>query len=73
MGYRMSKQNCVGYSPYFLLYGREQLFPFSIQHLGDVNDSQQEGPPKLKLQLTHRGAVVHDIISLVMRNLTMAQ
>ena len=33
MGYRMSKQTALGYSPYFMLYGREPLFPAQIQHL----------------------------------------
>ena len=27
MGYRMSKQKSVGYSPYFLMFGRDPIFP----------------------------------------------
>ena len=26
MGYRMSKQKAVGYSPYFLMFGRDPIF-----------------------------------------------
>ena len=35
MGYIISKQKSTGYSPYFLLYGRQPLFPSSIQYLED--------------------------------------
>ena len=35
MGYRISKQQAIGYSPYFLLYGRQPIFPSSIQHLDE--------------------------------------
>ena len=32
MGYRMSKQKALGYTPYFMLYRREPLFLAQIQH-----------------------------------------
>ena len=33
MGYRMSKQKSVGYSPYFLMFGRDPIFLSRVQHL----------------------------------------
>ena len=31
MGYRMSKQKAVGYSPYFLMFGRDPIFQSRLQ------------------------------------------
>ena len=73
MGYRMSKQKSIGYSPYFLLYGSEPLFQARIQQLeNDMIDPQNEGPQKLKLQLAHRGAILQDVMPLAMRNMAIA-
>ena len=70
MGYRRS----TGYSPYFLLYGREPLFQARIQHLeNDMIDPQTEGPQKLKSQLAYRGAVLQNVMPLAMRNMAIAQ
>ena len=33
MGYRMSEEAAVGYSPYYLLYGRHPIFQARIQDL----------------------------------------
>ena len=35
MGYRMYKKKSVGYSPYFLMFGRDPIFQSRIQHLQD--------------------------------------
>ena len=51
----MSKQKSLNYSPYFLLYGREPLFPSKIQDLeSDAIDLQDGGVKNLKLQLDER-------------------
>ena len=62
MGYRMSKQKSVGYSPYFFLYGREPLFPSHLQHLeNDVIDPQHGTTEQLTLQLAHKGATLRHL------------
>ena len=33
MGYRLSKQKSLGYSPYYLIFGRHPIFQASIQDL----------------------------------------
>ena len=35
MGYRMTQQRALGYSPYFILYGRHPIFPAKIQDVED--------------------------------------
>ena len=74
MGYRISKQKSVGFSPYFLLYGRQPLFPSKIQHLEEEEINPAEGSAaKLHLQLAHRGAVLQDVMPMAMKNLAIAQ
>ena len=43
MGYKMSKQKALGFSPYFLLYDRKPLFLAKIQHLEEEQLDPQEG------------------------------
>ena len=46
MGYRISKQKAVGYSPYFLMFGRGPILQSRTQHLedtlldADINEEQ---------------------------------
>lgn len=74
VGYRMSKQKSLNYSPYFLLYGRDPLFPSKIQHLEvDAIDLQNGGVKHLQLQLDERGAILQEVMPLAMKNLAIAQ
>ena len=36
MGYRMTQQSSLGYSPYFLLFGRQPIFQAQIQQHENV-------------------------------------
>ena len=74
MGYRISKQKSTGFSPYFLLYGRQPLFPSIIQHLDEeAIDNEDEHVRKFHLELKNRGAVLQEVMPIAMRNLAIAQ
>ena len=74
MGYRISKQKSTGYSTYFLLYGRQPLFPSAIQHLENKElDDIPNQNRKFHLELKNRGAVLRHVMPLAMRNLAIAQ
>ena len=74
MGYRISKQKAVGYSPYFLLYGRHPTFPSQIQHLDEEEiNPTGDSAAKLHLHLSHRGAILQDVMPLAMRNMAISR
>ena len=73
-GYRISKQKSTGFSPYFLLYGRQPLFPSTTQHLDEEAIDDEVGTVrKFQLELKNRGAVLQEVMPLAMRNLAIAQ
>ena len=74
LGYRISKQKSTGFSPYFLLYGREPLFPSTIQHLDETEID--DGPAmikKLRLDIQKRAADLKEVMPIAMRNNAIAQ
>ena len=73
MGYRMSKQAAVGYSPYCLLYGRHPIFMSRIQLLEDTSFPDLDDGEALGLFLNERGQVIWEVMPLAMRNLAIAQ
>ena len=74
MGYRVSKQKSTGFSPYFLLYGRQPLFPSSVQHVDEqIIDDEDTNIRNFQLELKNRGAALREVMPLAMRNLAIAQ
>ena len=74
MGYRISKQKSTGFSPYFLLYGRQPLFPSTIQHLDEI--PIDDGPTmikKLRLDIQKRAADLKQVMPIAMRNIAISQ
>ena len=73
MGYRMSKQKAVGYSPYFLMFGRDPIFQSRLQRSQDEVldlDMSEEG---LRAFLDCRGQAFKMVMPLAMRNIAIAQ
>ena len=70
MGYRMSKQKAVGYSPYFLMFGRDPIFPSRLREEELDLESTAEG---LRAFLDRRGQAFKRVMPLAMRNLAIAQ
>ena len=74
MGYRISKQKSTGYNPYFFHYGRQSLFPSTIQHLDEeFIDDEETTDNQFRLELQNRGAILQEVTSLAVRNLAIAQ
>ena len=73
MGYRISKQKSTGFSPYFLLYGRDPLFPSTIQHLEENQLNLEDTNTKLMLELAKRSKILKRVMPIAMRNLAIAQ
>ena len=73
MGYRISKQKSTGFCPYFLLYGREPLFPSTIQHLDDKVLNMEDNQKRLELELKKRTKILQRVMPIAMRNLAIAQ
>ena len=70
MGYKMSKQKAVGYSPYFLMFGRDPIFTSRHQpfHELPADPSDEE----MRVFLDHRGQTFKRVMPLAMRNLAIA-
>ena len=51
MGYRLSKQKSLGYSPYFMLFGREPIFQARIQDEEERVFDETQGVEAMKVFL----------------------
>ena len=71
MGYRMSKQKSVGYSPYFLMFGRDPIFQSRHQPLVELTSNHSD--EEMRVFLNDRGQTFKRVMPLAMRNLAIAQ
>ena len=73
MGYKMSKQKSVGYSPYFVMFGRDPIFQSRVQHLQEEELDPTATAAKLRVFLDRRRQAFRKVMPLAMRNLAIAQ
>ena len=73
MGYRMSKQKALGYSPCFLMFGRDPIFQSRLQNLHDGELDLNITEERLQIFLNERGQAFKRVMPLAMRNLAIAQ
>ena len=55
MGYRMSVQKSLGYSPYYVLFGRHPIFRAKIQECENQQLPNLDDPEAIRLFLDARG------------------
>ena len=68
MGYKMSTQKSLGYSPYFLLFGRDPIFQARQYSMVEKEPSDEE----MRVFLSTRGQTFRRVMPLAMRNLAIA-
>ena len=73
MGYRITTQCALGYSPYFILFGRHPIFPAKIQDLEDEPLPDHDDPEAVRLFVDARSQVFQNVMPLALRNLAIAQ
>ena len=71
MGYRMSTQKSLGYSPYFMLFGRDPIFQARHHAMGDL--VKEPSDEEMQVFLSTRGQTFRRVMPLAMRNLAIAQ
>ena len=70
MGYRMSKQKSIGYSPYFLMFGRDSILQSTNQPMTELVAGPSD--EELRVFLNQRGQTFKRVMPLAMRNLAIA-
>ena len=73
MGYRMSKKNSVGYSPYFLMFDRDPIIQSRLQPIQSEDLGIDPTEEELRAFLNARGEAFKRVMPLAMRNLAIAQ
>ena len=71
MGYKMSTQKSLGYSPYFLLFGRDPIFQARHHAMGELEEEPTD--EQMQVFLSSRGQTFRRVMPLAMRNLAIAQ
>ena len=72
MGYRMSKHKSLGYSPYFLMFGRDPILQSRHQPLGEELLNAEATVAELQTFLSERGQLFKCVMRLAFRNLAIA-
>ena len=73
MGYRMSKQKAIGYSPYFLMFGRHPIIQSRLHAILSEDLGIDPTEEELRAFLNTRGEAFKRVMPLAMRNLAIAQ
>ena len=73
MGYRMSKQKAVGYSPYFLVFGRDPIIESRLHSIQSEDLGIDPTEEELRAFLNTRGETFKRVMPVAMRNLAIAQ
>ena len=73
MGYRMSKQKALGYSPYFLMFGKDPILQSRDQPMEEEPLDQEATAAQMELFLSERGQLFRRVMPLAFRNLAIAQ
>ena len=68
----MTTQKALGYSPYYILFGRHPIFPSRIQELEDAALPPLNDLEAVRLCLDERGQNFQQVMPLAMRNLAIA-
>ena len=72
MGYKMSKQKSVVYSPYFFMFGRDPILQSRLQNLKDVELDLAATAEQPQVFLDAQGQAFRRVMPLAMRNLAIA-
>ena len=73
MGYKMSKQKALGYSPYFFMFGRDLNFQSKLQHLQNAELDLHTTEEWLQIFPEQQGQTFTRVMPMAMRNLAIAQ
>ena len=72
MGYRLCKQKSLGYSPYFMRFGREPIFQARIQDEEERDFDETQGVEAMKVFLDRRGQIFQEVRPLAFKNLAIS-
>ena len=72
-GYRTSPQRSTGYSPYFLIYGRELTYPDQIRAALDGQSVDVEDLDAMYQLITQRAVALRDAMPVAYERASMAQ
>ena len=73
MGYRISKQKSLGYSPYFLMFGKDPILQSRHQPMAQEPLDQEATAAQMELFLSERDQLFRRVMPVAFRNLAIAQ